>query len=77
MTCPPTIFLVDSGPAGGAFACPPPTLEAAGIERDSTKVVNGRGAGGEVSVRPFDVRPCQSAEPDVKGFRESQTVRRG
>ena len=68
MTCPPTIFLVDSGLAGGAFACPPSKLEAAGIERGSTKIVNGRGAGGEVGVRPFDVSALSVGEARREGL---------
>jgi predicted aspartyl protease len=51
----PTIFLVDSGLAGGAFGCPESTLKAAGIERGSTPLVNGSGGGGKVSAWPFDV----------------------
>lgn len=65
---PPTIFLVDSGLAGGAFACPPSTLEQAGIERGLAKVVNGLGAGGEVSVWPFDVSALSVGQARREGL---------
>jgi predicted aspartyl protease len=51
----PLVLFVDSGLAGGAFACPRSTLEEAGIERGSTQVVKGRGGGGELAAWPFDV----------------------
>ena len=53
--CAPTIFFVDSGLAGGAFACPASTLHEAAIERGSSQVVKGRGGGGQMAVWPFDV----------------------
>jgi predicted aspartyl protease len=52
---PPTLLLVDSGLAGGAFACPASTLKAAGIERGSTQIVKGRGGGGAMNAWPFEV----------------------
>jgi hypothetical protein len=52
---PPTTFFVDSGLAGGAFACPASTLKEAGVKRGSGPIVEGRGGGGTMKVWPFDV----------------------
>ena len=49
------LFFVDSGLAGGAFACPSSTLKAAGIVRGSTGVAEGKGGGGAMKVWQFDV----------------------
>ena len=41
MTCPPTIFLVDSGLAGGAFACPPALRRFGPVSRRSPTRASG------------------------------------
>lgn len=52
---PPLMWFVDSGLAGGSFACPASTLREAGIKRGSTPIGTGRGGGGEVRAWPFEV----------------------
>lgn len=52
---PTMLCFVDSGLAGGAFACPRSTLAAHGITRGSAEVVQGHGGGGAMSAWPFDV----------------------
>jgi predicted aspartyl protease len=47
-----TMLLVDTGLAGGGFACPQSTIERAGIKL-SGQSLEGQGGAGKVSVRPF------------------------
>jgi predicted aspartyl protease len=48
-------LFVDSGLAGGAFACPPSTLRDAGIGRGSGPIERGLGGGGKVKAWPFEI----------------------
>jgi hypothetical protein len=61
-------MLVDSGLAGGAFACPASTLKQAGIERGSTQILKGEGGGGTVNVWPFDVASLSLGEARREGL---------
>jgi predicted aspartyl protease len=65
---PPTMLFVDSGLAGGAFACPASTLKEAGIERGSTQIVKGRGGGGEMTAWPFDVSALSLGQARREGL---------
>ena len=64
---PAMLCFVDSGLAGGAFACPRSTLAAHRITRGSA-VVEGRGGGGVMSVWPFDVAALSLAAARREGL---------
>ncbi|MGZ6274058.1 MAG: pepsin/retropepsin-like aspartic protease family protein, partial [Candidatus Limnocylindrales bacterium] len=65
---PPATFFVDSGLAGGAFACPASTLKQAGIRRGSGPTVEGHGGGGAMKVWPFDVASLSLGDARQEGL---------
>jgi predicted aspartyl protease len=67
----PMLFFVDSGLAGGAFACPVSTLRDAGIERGANPMVQGSGGGGKVAAWPFDISSLSlgpARQEDLQGI---------
>jgi hypothetical protein len=64
----PTTFFVDSGLAGGAFACPASTLKEAGVTRGSGPIVEGHGGGGAMKVWPFDVASLSLDDARLQGL---------
>ena len=67
----PTLLFLDSGLAGGGFACPPSMMAEAGIPPPEGPVLRGEGGGGSVEARRFVVDRIQlgrAEQRDIVGW---------
>lgn len=65
---PEMLFFVDTGLAGGGFACPESTLKEAQIELMEDKATEGLGGGGKIKVIPFMVEELGLGEAKEKNI---------
>lgn len=63
-----TLFFIDTGLAGGGFACPESTLTEAGIKLMEDRATEGLGGGGKVKVIPFVVDELSLGEAREKNI---------